>query len=223
MKNIKILGAGVSGLCAAINLAHAGNAVDVFEKRDDCGKRFNGDLEGLENWSSPVNVVDELKSMNIRINFDCTPYKIMYLSDGNDKIRVVSKTPIFYLVKRGVIANSLDQGLKTQAIEYGVNIHFNSKKTSKDVDIISTGPLPHNITTIASGIIFNTDMDDIAVALVSKETSYKGYSYLLVTNGYGCMCTVCKYNVNNIHAYYKKTYEVGDAEGRRGTKKTRYK
>ena len=91
MKNIKILGAGLSGLSAAINLAKVGYNVDVFEKRSDCGGRFKDDLEGLENWSSNIDVLGELKSMNIRINFDCTPYKIMYLSDGKDKIKIVSK------------------------------------------------------------------------------------------------------------------------------------
>ena len=48
MKNIKIIGGGLSGLSAAINLVKAGYNVDVFEKRDECGRRFNGDLEGLE-------------------------------------------------------------------------------------------------------------------------------------------------------------------------------
>lgn len=51
MKSIKILGAGISGLTAAINLAKAGYKVDVFEKNKDVGVRFGGDLQGLENWS----------------------------------------------------------------------------------------------------------------------------------------------------------------------------
>ena len=41
MENIKIMGAGLSGLSAAINLAKAGFNVDAFEKRDNCGKRIH--------------------------------------------------------------------------------------------------------------------------------------------------------------------------------------
>jgi len=210
MKNVKILGAGLSGLSTAINLAKAGYNVDVFEKRSNCGGRFKGDREGLENWSSKVDILDELKSMNIRINFDCDPFKIMYLTDGNEKIRIVSKKPIFYLVKRGIDKKSLDQGLKNQAIENGVNIHYNSKKSLKNMNIISTGPLNKKINILAKGIIFETEMEDIAVTLVNKETSYNGYSYLLITKGYGCMCTVCFYNFDNMNNYFKKTYRAFD-------------
>jgi len=49
---IKILGAGLSGLTAGINLAKNGYEVEIFELRNDCGARFKGDLQGLENWSS---------------------------------------------------------------------------------------------------------------------------------------------------------------------------
>ena len=56
---VRILGAGPAGLAAAINLAHAGFPVEVFEKRHDCGARFHGDLQGLENWSRPTDALDD--------------------------------------------------------------------------------------------------------------------------------------------------------------------
>ena len=55
------MGVGLYGLSAAINLAKQGYNVDVFEKRSDCGKRFLGDLEGLEFCSSHVDIITELK------------------------------------------------------------------------------------------------------------------------------------------------------------------
>lgn len=61
---IKILGAGLSGLSAAITLAKAGQPVDVFEVENEVGKRFRGDLEGLENWS------EKLLLTLISINFN---------------------------------------------------------------------------------------------------------------------------------------------------------
>ncbi len=70
---IIICGAGPSGLTAAINLAESGFKVKVFEKNNDCGKRFHGDFQGLENWSSKEDILDEMNKMNIsidRINSD---------------------------------------------------------------------------------------------------------------------------------------------------------
>ena len=44
-KHIKILGAGISGLAAAINLVKSGYKVEIFEKRSEVGKRFHGDFQ----------------------------------------------------------------------------------------------------------------------------------------------------------------------------------
>ncbi len=49
-KKIKILGAGISGLTSAIVLSKAGYNVEVYERNDDVGKRFDGDFQGLMNW-----------------------------------------------------------------------------------------------------------------------------------------------------------------------------
>ena len=210
MKNIKILGGGLSGLTAAINLAKAGYNVDVFEKRSDCGKRFHGDLEGIENWSSTVDAMDEASSMNIKTNFECNPFKTVGISDGNEIVKMTLKKPLFYIVKRGTVENSLDQGLKNQTLDLGVNIHFNSKASKENMDIISIGPSENKYIGIVKGIRFETETDDIAIALLNKEASTGGgYSYLLISNGYGCICSVNIYvSGSGANKYFKKTYDI---------------
>lgn len=209
MKSIKILGGGLSGLTAAINLARASYNVDIFEKRSDCGKRFHGDLEGLENWSSNIDILQELKSMNIKTNFEYNPFKTVVISDGNELLKRTAKKPIFYVVKRGSIENSLDQGLKNQALDLGVNIHFNSKAGKEDMDIISTGPPGKKHVGIVKGICFDTESDDMAIALLNLEASTGGYSYLLISNGYGCICSVNIFvSSDTANSYFKKTYEI---------------
>ena len=147
--------------------------------------------------------------MNVKANFDCDPFKTMYLSDGKEILKNTSDKPIFYLVKRGAVENSLDQGLKNQAIDYGVNIHFNSKIKKKDMDIISTGPTKNKPSGVLQGIIFETESDDIAVVLLNKESSNKGYSHLLITKGCGTICSVNFYKPNlNTNIYFKKTYQI---------------
>ena len=187
-REIEILGAGLSGLAAAINLARNGYRVSVYEKEADCGKRFHRDLEGIENWSSKSDVLEDLASMNIRVNFDCHPFSSLLLSNGYETLNYYFKRPLLYLVKRGDVEGSLDQGLKKQAIELGVKINFNSRR--QGVDIIATGSIPDKIVAVVRGIIFHTNVDDIALLLVDDEMAYKGYSYLFVVKGYGCMGVV---------------------------------
>jgi hypothetical protein len=187
---IKIAGAGPSGLTAAINLAKAGIPVDVFEKRSDTGKRFHGDLQGLENWSSEVDVLDLLRDMNLRVNFDCAPILKQITTNGVKSRISIYDQPLCYLVKRGDIPGSLDQGLKDQALDSGVNIHFSKTIALEKADIIATGPISKELFAVDKGIVFSTTHDDLNVFLINDKAAYKGYSYLLITKGYGCMCTV---------------------------------
>ncbi|RLG17305.1 hypothetical protein DRN75_03820 [Nanoarchaeota archaeon] len=69
MKRVKILGAGLLGLTAAINLAKVGYDIDVFERNRDIGMRFHGDLQGLESWSEKDDILAELRQMNVAINY----------------------------------------------------------------------------------------------------------------------------------------------------------
>ena len=211
MRDIKILGGGISGLTAAINLAKAGFNVDVYEKRSDCGKRFNGDLEGLENWSSKIDIRDEFKLMSIKTNFDCNPFRTVNITNGREVLTETLEKPVFFIVKRGVEAKSLDQGLKKQALDLGINIHFNTTKGKENVNIISTGPSGNKPIGYVKGITFETDLDDIAVLLLNKKASSGGYSYYLVSNGQGCICSV---NVivsrNKAREYFQNTYNFFD-------------
>ena len=209
MENIKIMGAGLSGLTAAINLAKAGLTVDVFEKRDDCGKYFQGDINGLENWSSTADVISRFESMNIKTNYFCESFKTVHLTDGKTVLENTFKNPMFYLLRRGSIENSLDQGLKKQALDSGVNIHFNSKVKKEDMNIISTGPAGKQHSGILKGILFDTESDDIAVSLINKKASNSGYCYLLITKGIGTICSVNLYDKDiDADAYLKKTIEI---------------
>ena len=62
---IHIMGAGLSGLAASIILAKAGKEVHIHDIRKDSGSRFDGDFQGLENWSSNRDFIDELRDWGI--------------------------------------------------------------------------------------------------------------------------------------------------------------
>lgn len=189
MKKIKILGAGLSGLTAAINLSKAGYDIEVFEKNPDCGMRFHGDMQGLENWTAEEDVLDELSNSHINTNFDATPFRKVTFTNCEATQDFSFNKPLFYLVKRGNIRGSLDQGLKQQALAAGVKINFKQTIKEKEADIVATGPRFKHITIADKGITFQTDLPDMAVGVVNEQAAFKGYAYLLITKGYGCLCS----------------------------------
>lgn len=216
-KAIKIIGGGgISGLTAAINLAKSGYFVNIYEKNPDCGMRFNGGLQGIENWSEKIDALDELKSSNLKIEFMTQPFREVIFQEGEETIENEYQKPFFYLVRRGNSVDSLDQSLKKQAISLGVKIFFNKKIDVSDADIVATGPFESRLKGFIKGIRFRTDFRNIAIGLSSKGTSTKAYAYLLVANGIGCICSCSELlestnlnkNLKEAVGFFKKKYNI---------------
>jgi hypothetical protein len=203
-----IIGAGPAGLCAAIALARAGCEVHVHERYDTVGKRFQGDLQGLENWSCQEDVLDTLRSFGLSVNFEATPFYDVTLTDGKSSIQGSSKEPLFYLVKRGTMPESLDSGLCRQALEHDVQIHYRSSFTLESADIIATGPIRESIIAADKGIVFPSELPNMAVGIFHDDLAYLGYSYLLVSNGYGCLCTVVFKDLHRLNECFERTVEA---------------
>ena len=187
---VTIVGAGPAGIAAAIVLRRHGVPVRIYEKYPDVGYRLNGDFQGLENWSSERDVVELLKDIGIDINFLCVPYYggSVHVS-GMDPVKVASRRPIFYLVKRGAVPGSLDTGLRDQAMTLGAEFVFNQRVSDfPDLSIVGTGPTAADI--LATGMTFTTSEEDMAVAVFDDEIAPRGYAYLLVHRGFGTMASV---------------------------------
>lgn len=208
MERVQILGAGPAGLSAAINLAKAGYDVHVFEKNEDVGGRFHGDFQGLENWSDDEDVISCFKNMNMNINFECTPFSKLSISNERKMWDFNCNRPAFYLIKRGTMEESLDQGLKTQALDSGVKINFNETISENEADIIATGPIKNEIYAAAKGITFETSHENLAIGLVNNNAAFNGYSYLLIANGHGCISTVSFGNLNNMNSCFEQTKRI---------------
>lgn len=208
MREIRIAGSGPGGMTAAINLARAGHSVTVYEKHGDSGLRFHGDMQGLENWSVDGDIVENLQAMGLAINFDCHPFSDLKVSNGEKVWDFACAKPAFYLVKRGEFVGSLDQGLKQQAQDLGVAIRYNRELPVADADIIATGPRPHHLFGVAKGVVFETDTPDIAYGLVNDAAAIKGYSYLLISKGYGCLCTVLFDRFGEINNCFEVTKDI---------------
>src|SRR6266511_1847432 len=114
---IHVVGAGPSGLAAALTANRAGRAVIVHERGPDVGRRFHDDVQGLENWTTDGDVIDEIAALGIDPTFDHTPIREAVVFDPRGHPHTYrSPQPLFYLVRRGAGAGTLDSSLKTQAL-----------------------------------------------------------------------------------------------------------
>jgi len=199
MPPVRILGAGPSGLAAAITLARAGREVDVYERQTDCGARFGGDLQGLESFSSGTDVLEELRHAGIATDFAHRGFSSGWQFNGRRADLHAFTSPAFYVVRRGTDAGSLDQSLKGQALAAGARLHLGQTLDPTEAHIIATGPRQRRPYAICRGIVFRTDAPDLAVALLDDRAGLKGYSYLLVSNGEGCLCTSLWSDFGRVH------------------------
>ena len=207
MKEIKILGGGLSGLVAAINLAKEGYDVNVYEKNEDVGMRFHGDIHCWENWSGNKTFLEELKEMNIDSKVECTPFFKFIVTNCSKTREIKSDQPIFYLGKRGSSPETIDHSLKMEALRSNVKFHFGKTLPPNEVNIVATGPIEDKVTGVVKGILFKTDSnDDVAITVFNDELAFQGYSYFFTTGGSGTICTVVQRDKSKcINSYFEKT------------------
>ena len=181
--NVKILGAGIAGLTAAINLAKKGFNVEVHEKNSSLDKKTNN-LQFLENWTTKEDVLSYLEFLHVKTDFYYKPWHSNeFISPTLKKYSGHSKKPLMYLVKRGSVKGSIDASLAKQAASMGVNIKYDSSMKSEEADIVDDGV--HAPSFIAIGVKFKLEHDDYFAILLNNNISYKFYSYFIVNDGVG--------------------------------------
>ncbi len=202
---IHIVGAGPSGLTAALAVACAGRRAIVHEQRADVGGRFHGDLQGIENWTTRGNVLDELAALGVAPSFDFRACRdgVFYDPDGRE-YAYRSPEPLFYLVRRGREPGTLDQDLKLQALAAGVEIRFRDPVTRLPQGGIVAGG-PRGPDAIAVGYVFETDRADGVYGVLSDRLAPKGYSYLLVSRGRGTVAACLFDDFHRERLYLERT------------------
>lgn len=205
---IKILGAGISGLTASINLAKGGFDVTVFEKSSSVGSRFHNDFQGLENWSDETDALQILKNLSLKTDFWNRGFKKASIyTDLKKEYTAKDADNLFYLVQRGP-QDSLDENLKNQALDAGVEIKFNSKITGDECDIIATGVYGKKPVGVVKGIVFDTDSEDSIILILNDKLAFKGYSYLLVADGKATLACVVIKDLSKANSCFKNSFEA---------------
>jgi len=204
---MQIVGAGPAGLAAAITLARAGQRVVVHEAAQEVGHRFGADLQGLENWSTQPDVLDELRAVGLTTAFDKVPCARGLAFDAwGSQHEIRSARPLFYLVERGPGPGTLDSALLRQALALGADVRFGSRKTSLEgPGVLATGPKAAD--AIAVGHHFETDRPDGFWLILDDDVAPKGYAYLLVMRGRGTVKSCMFTGFKQERLYVERTVE----------------
>ena len=212
---VHILGAGLSGLSAATILAKSGVEVHVHEIRKDSGARFDGDFQGLENWTSQSDFFDEMRDWGLDPDeFKSDSFSIVDLAHPDDVItNPITDGVAFRVVERGTDHHCIDQGFKRMAKAAGVEIHYGSKRSPEDCHIVAAGP--KDSSAIAFGEVFHTDHPNHVTFQLNDKLAPGAYSYLIIIDGVGLICT-CLWRkqkkssryLNETIAWYEEKYEL---------------
>ena len=115
--------------------------------------------------------------------------------------------PFFYLVRRGPQPNSIDQMLKEQALDAGVEILFNQPRERDEVDIWAAGS-QRNGFFLGVGLTFRTKHPDMVMTLVSSRTAPKAYAYLAILNGLGKLSVFLTQNFRAAREHLNQAVEI---------------
>lgn len=224
-KEVKIVGAGPSGLAAGISLAKAGYKVRIFEKNNVVGKRFHGDFQGIENWVYEQDALEHIQGMNIGLGFPCYSVRELKIIGPKEKIYTFKfKSNLLYLLRRGVEKDTLDYNLYQQAKEAGVDIIFNSSKDHREFgDIVSQGYFPDKVTdAIVLGYNFLTNnMPSQCWLIVDDAVAPDGYGYFFAANGRATLGVCIFRDYGRGKEYLNKAWQIFqrhigfEAEGRK--------
>ena len=204
---IGIAGAGLAGLTTAIGLAQSDQPVEVFEVAPDSGWWRKSAWDAVENWTTEDDFMVLLDRWKIDHTFECRPicnFEVYDLQGECHSIR--TPRPILYLVKRGNQPGALEYGLKNQALECGVTIHYDQRRSHPDVDVWAVGA-QHKGQFLGAGIQFKTRHPDTVKLLISSSHAPKAYAYLFIVDGQGLLSVTLTRNYANARMYLQHSLE----------------
>lgn len=205
---IKIAGAGLSGLSAAISLAKRGYRVEVFEKNADSGQLRHTDWDAIENWTTEEDMLSCFRRWGIQPTFEHrAPLSFEVYDSKGECHGVTLPQPFFYLLKRGVEPGSLEQALKLQALESGVTIRYNQAASKENVDIWAAGARSAGFF-LGTGITFRTSHPDIVAGLVDTLAAPKAYGYLVIVDGFATLSIVLTKNFKQAREHLAESIKI---------------
>ncbi len=178
---IRIAGAGLAGMTAALVLARAGRMVEVFDPKIRLLPSSGPHSEGIRNYRK-VDALGELRS----VGFDLAPFSTVQRTVRvSPHARMELVGPAHYLFQRGREPGTVDQVLYRAAQEAGAAFRFGTSLEPGEADIVATGPPKDDTQILGAGYTFSAAGSplrrDVACALFDNEVAPAGY--LAITPG----------------------------------------
>jgi flavin-dependent dehydrogenase len=180
---IRIAGGGPAGLACAIELAKAGQMVEVHERRSRLGGRFDGDHQVFPAFGDEPNGQGLLELLGIRPEdlFWVPLREARFLDGSGQALMARSERPYAYLIRRGPQPGSLDRTLLRRAEELGVELRSASRLDPAKADVVATGA--RRVDGLALERMFETRAEDRIDVLFDPALTPAGYAYLFVHAG----------------------------------------
>lgn len=204
---VRVVGAGVSGLTAAIQLARHGASVEVFERRTDSGWARELRCDAVENWSSAPDLRATLESWSIDpAPFHPAPVLEVCTFDGECH-RVTGDRPLLYAVKRGSGEGCLEWALKRRALDLGVTIRYGQSHPSDGADVWAVGARGRGFF-LDVGITFRTAQPDRTAVLFDRRIAPRACAYLVILGGVGTLAVLLTREMGAARALLDKAIEA---------------
>ena len=208
LEPIRIAGAGLAGLSAAVSLAHSGHRVEIFEKNADSGEARHEEWDTIENWTTEQDFCNLIPEWGLASDFDIREvFKFDIYDKTGARYPIHTPRPFFYLVRRGTHPASIEQRIKQQALDLGVVIQYGQPARREEVDIWAAG-LQRNGFFLEVGVTFRTYHPDAVVGLISTAAAPKAYAYLVIVAGVGKIMIVLTQNFQDARALLNQTIDT---------------
>ena len=185
---VNILGAGPAGLCAAINIARAGENARVHERRASVGMRFCPNLQGLRYLYMPPEEFLLKLGVQATVKYHYFPRAIICTRKRKVELDCSGGSQMPFVLRGTGDANggeagkgSLDAALFSEAQKLGVEFEFNSRAREEDAQIVASGSKGEPDSAALGCVFENSDFPrDCQLVMFDDRYSPRGwYSYIL--------------------------------------------
>ncbi|MFX0181806.1 MAG: NAD(P)/FAD-dependent oxidoreductase [Candidatus Hodarchaeota archaeon] len=174
--NLKVAGAGIAGLSAAITATRLADVkVQVRDTANSIEKKISRGINALRNYDSKSDIIEEYQRLGFNFTGFHPIYKQIFLLNPDRFFEIESEEkPIFYTTERGT-NSSIDNILLQQALSLNVEVEWNSSFNRPD--ILATGSKYNHCIGYGEHFV---DVEDTSTIIILQNSKYCPFGYACI-------------------------------------------